>query len=325
MKYNFLRAFTVLTFVFLVISLNAQDSLSAGNASVLSDSGAVKSDTAVKKISADTAVDSGAVKSDTILTSVKITDEDTSIDSGAVKLDTGLVKNELLDSILAMLAESAAEPETIAVIQEPPVELESAAALENVSPTAQETSEADEKLTVNYDEAVKMFFAENRALRWVRANMLYLIFFFVSVIIIIAAIFFFSTKKDGRRFLTTTRLSVLDKMVQKGCRYIESNYMDPALTVDAVCGELVTGAVYLNALFMKEIGIDVQSFIVQVRVNNIRNLLAENPDESDLSEICEQCGFKTLAEAQDHFAALCSVGIEEYRKSLLSHQKNPAF
>ncbi|MDR2728282.1 MAG: AraC family transcriptional regulator [Chitinispirillales bacterium] len=289
MKYNFSRAFTLLTFVFFVISLKAQDSLSVDSVSAL---------TAVNNISADTLVDSSAVKSDTLLTLTEIIH------------DTSLVKNEQSDSIPPVITEIAAEPETTAVTQAAlPAEPPAAAVLEEVSQTIPET-------IVNFDETVKQFFAENKALRWIKTHLLYLIFFFCSVIVIIMAVLFFSTKKDGRRFLTTTRLSVLDKMVQKGCRYIESNYMDSNLMVETVCSELVTGAAYLNALFIKEIGIDVQSFIIQVRVNSIKNLLAESPPASDLGKICEQCGFKTSAEAREHFVKLCGVGIEEYRNSL---------
>jgi len=306
MKYNFLRVFTVLIIVFFVTSLKAQDSLSVGNASVLTDSSAVKSesDTIVKNISADSLADSSVVKSDIVL------------DSVGIASDTNLVRSEQSDSALLMLAEDFAVQETLAVVQDTLVESSAAEVSNEVSLSTHNTGENDEKLTINYNEAVKLFFAENKILRWVRANMLYLFFLFVSVIIITAAIFFFSTKKDGRRFLTTTRLSVLDKMVQKGCRCIESNYMDPHLTVDTVCSELVTGPAYLNALFVKEIGIDVQSFIIQVRVNSIRNYITENPAESDLGKICEQCGFKTVTEAQEHFVRLCGVGIAEYRKSM---------
>ena len=312
MKYNFSRAFTVLTFVFLAFSLKAQDSLSVETSA---DSSAVKSDTTLTTCmdAACNAPGSSAVKSDTVLTSAEIIP------------DTAIVKNEESDSALTMLVESvtepAAEPETTTVTQAPVVESEPAVVSEEVSLSIQDIVENDKKSAINFNEAVKQFFAQNSALRWFKARLLYLIFFFCSVVIIIAAVLFFSTKKDGRRFLTTTRLSVLDKMVQKGCRYIESNYMDSNLMVETVCSELVTGAAYLNALFVKEIGIDVQSFIVQVRVNNIKNLLAESPHSSDLGKICEQCGFKTSTEAREHFIKLCGMGIEEYRKSLATESR----
>ncbi|MCL2688299.1 MAG: AraC family transcriptional regulator [Chitinispirillia bacterium] len=302
MKYNFLRAFTLFIIVFLSISLEAQDSLAADSAPISADSGAVKSDTAVTEISAGTLVDSSIVKRDTVL------------DSAGIVLDTDLVISEQSDSVLQAFRAVDTEPQTAELTQ--PVEPEAAAVSEKASLSTQNTDADDEKLTAGYKEAVNVLFAGNKILRLVKTNLLYIVFLIVSVIIIIAAVLFFSTKKDGRRFLTTTRLSVLDKMVQKGCRCIESNYMNPELTVDTVCSELITGPAYLNALFVKEIGIDVQSFIVQVRVNSIRNLIAENPAESDLGRICEQCGFKTVTEAQEHFVRLCGVGIQDYRKSV---------
>jgi AraC-like DNA-binding protein len=139
------------------------------------------------------------------------------------------------------------------------------------------------------------------------------IFFAVSMAVIITTLIFFLRKKESKRFLTTTRLSVLDKMVQKGCRSIESNYADPDLSITTVCKELVTGEAYLNALFIKELGINVEDFITQVRVNGLKNALATGSAlEQDMENTCIKCGFKDRAEAELHFARLAKMGIEEY-------------
>jgi AraC-like DNA-binding protein len=142
-------------------------------------------------------------------------------------------------------------------------------------------------------------------------NVSRILFWAASLIVIVVTLFFFLRRKDAKRFLTTTRLSVLDRMVQKGCRYIESNYADPALSVSSVCRELVTGEAYLDALFVKEIGINVQDFILQVRVNNLKILLRANPSQ-DLQRACTQCGFADRAAAERHFVRLVKRGIEEY-------------
>jgi AraC-like DNA-binding protein len=149
----------------------------------------------------------------------------------------------------------------------------------------------------------------------------HILFFAVSIAVIALTVRFFLTRRDSRRFLTTTRLSVLDKSVQRGCRYIESNYGDPWLTPAKVCKALVTGQAYLDALFVNELGINVQDFIVQVRVNAIKNALA-SPQPPDLPGLCVRCGFKDRAEAEAHFARICGgVGIAEYGRSLALNKK----
>lgn len=158
----------------------------------------------------------------------------------------------------------------------------------------------------------------------------HLIFLAACAALIAATLYFFLTRRsrdDSRRFLTTTRLSVLDKLVQRGCRHIESNYSDPALTPETVCNSLVTGKAYLDALFMNELGINVQDFIVQVRVNAIKNRvsapLAAQQQSPDINEICAECGFADRAEAERCFAAVCGgVGIAEFaRFSKLQNQR----
>jgi len=143
-------------------------------------------------------------------------------------------------------------------------------------------------------------------------------FLAASAALIAATLYFFLTRrrKDSRRFLTTTRLAVLDKLVQRGCRHIEANYPDPALTPETVCNSLVTGKAYLDALFMNELGINVQDFIVQVRVNAIKNRLSAPQEQSiDINDICAECGFADRTEAERCFSAVCGgVGIAEFAR-----------
>jgi transcriptional regulator GlxA family with amidase domain len=145
----------------------------------------------------------------------------------------------------------------------------------------------------------------------------HVVFLLASAAVIVAALRFFwllRRRNDSRRFLTTTRLSVLDKSVQRGCRHIEANYGDPALTPDAVCRSLVTGKACLDALFINELGINVQDFIVQVRVNAVKNLIAAAPSP-DINDICAKCGFADRAEAEKRFAEVCGgTGITDYAR-----------
>jgi AraC-like DNA-binding protein len=168
-------------------------------------------------------------------------------------------------------------------------------------------------------------FKDSKLTRWFLANAFYIIFFVGCLAVIAATVFYFLSRQDARRFLTTTRLSVLDKMVQKGCRYIESNYMNPELSVSLVCKELVTGEAYLDTLFLKEIGVDVRDFISQVRVDRIKKMLVKgmqgDSEDMDVDNICKQCGFPDRLTAERTFAKLCKgVGVGGYLESLKSQK-----
>ena len=168
---------------------------------------------------------------------------------------------------------------------------------------------------------------ESKKIFLLPAYTFHVVFLAASAALIAATLYFFLTRRrnDSRRFLTTTRLAVLDKLVQRGCRHIESNYPDPALTPETVCNSLVTGKAYLDALFMNELGINVQDFIIQVRVNAIKNLLAapQAQPSPDINEICAECGFADRDEAERCFSAICGgVGIAEFaRFSRMQNQR----
>ncbi len=121
------------------------------------------------------------------------------------------------------------------------------------------------------------------------------------------------------RFMTTTRLSVMNRFVRQACRYIEKNYADTGLTVDQICSELVTGRAYLEALFKKELGMRVEDFIDQVRINRVKIMINKNPDLS-LSEAAETTGFADEKECLARFRSICGVDFEDYRDRL--HQNN---
>jgi AraC-like DNA-binding protein len=191
------------------------------------------------------------------------------------------------------------------------------------SDTSVNTSPADKSVKRAADNQQKIFLLPSYTF--------HIIFFAVSAAVIAATLYFFMTRRnDSRRFLTTTRLSVLDKLVQRACRYIEVNYPDPALTPEAVCNTLVTGKAYLDALFMNELGINVKDFITQVRVNAIKHRLSTPSSQTsqqqqtpDIDAICADCGFADRSEAERCFSAVSGgVGIAEFvRFSKMQNQR----
>jgi len=134
----------------------------------------------------------------------------------------------------------------------------------------------------------------------------------LSLAVIGLAVGFFMRRRDSERFLTTTRLSIVDKEVRRACNYIEKNYDNADLSVDYICDELVTGAAFLQALFAHELGMSVDDFIVQVRMNRARMALGDNPDTPP-AELALMVGYGDEKLFARTFHETTGVSLDEYK------------
>ncbi len=136
------------------------------------------------------------------------------------------------------------------------------------------------------------------------------------VLIPVAGIYFLIRRaKESRKFLTTTRLSIMDKQIQRACHYIEKNYQNKDLSVQEICNELVIGATFLENLFHKELGMGVQDFINQVRINRALQIIDETLG-ADNQSIAFDCGYSSEDDFREVFKKVTHVSVEEYRKSM---------
>ncbi len=141
----------------------------------------------------------------------------------------------------------------------------------------------------------------------------FLLLAFSAAIIFATLIFFlrYENRRNKKRFMTTTRLSVMDKEVQRAAKYIEKNYADSALSVESLSAALITGPAFLEALFERELGISVDEFISQVRVNRTMGALETQP-ERDLSELAAQSGFKDDHAMRETFQRITGTRIYDF-------------
>lgn len=119
-------------------------------------------------------------------------------------------------------------------------------------------------------------------------------------------------RPDAKRFLTTTRLSIMDKEVQKVCRYIEKNFSAPDLSVKKIAFDLITGESFIEALFEKELGITVSDFINQVRINRA-NIYFSHNNSYTKEKIAQMCGFETVEDFDEIFQKITSTSFEDYQ------------
>jgi two-component system response regulator YesN len=118
--------------------------------------------------------------------------------------------------------------------------------------------------------------------------------------------------------MTTTRLSVMDKEVQRACRHIELNYAEPQLSIDTICSALVTGRPFLEALFQKELGISIQEFINQVRVNRAKIIMGKNPSIT-VDDLSSMIGFVDGRTFSDVFKSLSGIDLAAYQQAAFSN------
>jgi methylphosphotriester-DNA--protein-cysteine methyltransferase len=107
----------------------------------------------------------------------------------------------------------------------------------------------------------------------------------------------------------------MDKEVQRACNFIEENYANQSLSIELLCKEMVTGEAFLNALFIGELGITVENFINQVRVNRVKIFLSKDLT-IDIGKLVLLSGFGSLQVLQEMFLTITGIEFEVYRNSL---------
>lgn len=135
----------------------------------------------------------------------------------------------------------------------------------------------------------------------------------LSIIIIGLVVWFVRRTNKQGAFLSTTRLSVMDKEVQKTCKYIEKNYAKTDLSVEMICSDLVTGEAFLEALFKKELGLSVDQFTTYVRINRAR-IFIENNLLASAETVGMETGFATTEMFTAAFKKILGKSFEEYRE-----------
>jgi AraC-like DNA-binding protein len=175
--------------------------------------------------------------------------------------------------------------------------------------------------TVSKDTSVSAAFAPAKASvslkkhKPLKRTLLFRIVFFLgSMVVIVFAIRFVKKQKAAPRFLTTTRLSVMDKEVQRACRYIEKNFADPDLSLKKICLDLVTGEAFLEALMHRDLGVTVNDFIMHVRINKAKQILDKDPLAAG-DAIARETGFASGAAFLAVFKRLTGIAFEDYTQN----------
>jgi AraC-like DNA-binding protein len=172
-----------------------------------------------------------------------------------------------------------------------------------------EVKAAEQKMPQAADSAKKWSPASKRML------FIYFLVFLAAAAIITGTVNVVMKQTQQPRFLTTTRLSVMDKEVQKACRYIENNFANPELSAKSICADLVTGEAFLEALMVRDLGISVGDFITHVRINRARVLLEKDPSLA-METAAQQTGFGDAESFAAAFKKITGSPFEEFSRLL---------
>jgi AraC-like DNA-binding protein len=129
--------------------------------------------------------------------------------------------------------------------------------------------------------------------------------------------------KYEKRFMTTTRLSLMDGEVQRACLHIEKQFMDPAMTPASVCAAIVTGQPFLEAMFEKDLGMGIAEYIDQVRIHHARQIIKWNP-AADSSFVAAHAGFTTASALENTFRQITGADLKSFRAEKQRSSKMPS-
>jgi AraC-like DNA-binding protein len=159
-------------------------------------------------------------------------------------------------------------------------------------------------------------------LKWTVSHNIKLAVLLISLSVIIITALYFRRRSEHDRFMTTTRLSIMDKEIQRVCRYVELNYSDVELSVEKLCREMVTGQAFIEALFQRDIGMSVEDFIRQVRINRAKLILEKDPS-LNITDVAERVGYIESILFYENLQKITGMSFGEYQASLLSGKKIP--
>lgn len=249
-------------------------------------------------------IDSGTI-SEEVVSSIEADTTLNNIDS---------TSEELLDSLYN------SEEEELAIIESPSIEND---AKSEVTPSrlSKEVVESDNDEKDSFEKhkngtPISIMPTMKGVIKSISRYLLQVVIFLFSFGLLIFVILRFIKRIENSRFLTSTRLSLMDKEVQIACRYMESNYSDTELTVEKLCKELVTGAAFLEALFVKELGMGIEDFLKQVRINRARKALEKNP-QMPIYEVAEKCGYSDNDLFEKDFKSTTTLSFDDFVSTII--------
>ncbi len=114
------------------------------------------------------------------------------------------------------------------------------------------------------------------------------------------------------RQLEERKRTKYDEMTERVIEMIDTRYMDPELSLDVIADDLELSATYIGRIFKQHTMKTILGYIIEVRMNRVRALLAHTEDS--IGEIAEKTGFSNSPYFYKAFKKINGVTPAEYRK-----------
>ncbi len=134
--------------------------------------------------------------------------------------------------------------------------------------------------------------------------LLFIVILFGLIVLVI--VFLLKRKQNSGNFLTSTRISIMDREVQLVCQYIEEHYSETDLNVDSVCTALSTGKPFVEALFEKELDMTLNDFIIHVRIHRAVNRINDG-FSGNVEELMQLSGYREMEQFDADFLSVAGV------------------
>ncbi len=100
-------------------------------------------------------------------------------------------------------------------------------------------------------------------------------------------------------------------LVEKAVQFMNENFAEP-LTVEEIASRVHLHPVYFSQLFKAAVGVPPRQYLVRIRINQARRLLAET--DMPVGEIAQNCGFRTMAYFSRVFREIEGVSPSAFRR-----------
>jgi two-component system response regulator YesN len=141
-----------------------------------------------------------------------------------------------------------------------------------------------------------------------------MLFASLSLVLIFIIINIVLKRIDNKKFLSNNRLSVMDKELKIACNYMEKNFRDPELSVKSICKALVTGPAFLEILFNNELGMGIDDFLTQVRMNRALEIIKKEKNLT-IDDLILRIGFTDNNEFFNSFEKITGISFSEFQRS----------
>ena len=113
---------------------------------------------------------------------------------------------------------------------------------------------------------------------------------------------------------------VSGNLVEKVLGYIQQNYLN-AVNLNSIAAELNVSPFYLSRVFSNNIGLRLDTYINELRINYANHLLLST--DKQITEIALDSGFETLRTFNRAYRNITSTTPREYRKQHLHNNSAP--